>query len=263
MGAARVDEPTTTVGGRREWPIPKHADPGLIPNGYPPPPFIPDGGVPPALAYGGGGGGDDIPKLPEEFVTVTASLDEPLEVTGGVVVDGLFLAFQQPPKPPTLKNVTQEQQSRFNAAFNELWKRLHEKDGKNPCAELFGGIAKAEEALRNIHFSVGATDPPDAVAETKGKNTKINPSNGFFDTSGSKTFEVGTNLKENARINELPYLPVTITLGNVDAAAFILLHELGHHIPGVLEDDGGGIGFEVIHNNSKVQKACFPEAERH
>jgi hypothetical protein len=168
-----------------------------------------------------------------------------------------------PPKPPTLKNATPEQQSRFTAAFNELWRRLHEKDGKNPCAELFGGITNAEKALRDTHFSVGTLDDPDAGAETKGRNIKIDPNHGFFDTSSSISIQVGVIPKEHARINELPYIPVTITLGNVEMAAFYLLHELGHRTDTLPDDGGSGLGMQSILNNGKIQKACFPEAETH
>lgn len=51
----------------------------------------------------------------------------------------------------------------------------------------------------------------------------------------------------------------SVTLENVEAAAFLLLHELGHRTKsfGDLDDDAGLAGAP---NNDKIREACFSEA---
>jgi hypothetical protein len=52
----------------------------------------------------------------------------------------------------------------------------------------------------------------------------------------------------------------TISLTDVQAAAFIMAHELGHrtHSFGDRDDDGGG-SYAGVLNNEDIRKACFPE----
>ncbi|MCU1264807.1 MAG: Rhs family protein-like [Acidobacteria bacterium] len=152
---------------------------------------------------------------------------------------------------PTLAGADADQQSRFNDAFNDLEKRIHAKGGKNPCAELFGGLEKAEKALKDSKFSVGPTKIAGAYAETEGKNVTINPNNGFFGTSGNQTIQVGVN----------PRAPSYIQGTDLEIATLMLAHELGHRT-GKLTPDGPGrdpTGALSIMNNGTVRQACFPE----
>ena len=56
------------------------------------------------------------------------------------IPDAEFDPTVLPQTAPRAKNATPEQQTRFAEAYNEFWKRLHLNDGKNACADLFGGI---------------------------------------------------------------------------------------------------------------------------
>ena len=160
----------------------------------------------------------------------------------------------QPQKPPTVKNATPDQQTRFNDAFNELWKRLHANDGKNPCADLFGGIKNAQKALNSTNFFFGSAKNPEAWAETLGKKVTIDPDKPFMGTSGSVTFQVGFDLRQGQAFN--------IDLDNVQAAAFILFHELGHRTRTLNPDGNDPFGFVSVINNGKVKDACFSEIPR-
>ena len=165
-----------------------------------------------------------------------------------------WLISSDQPKRPKVKSASSEQQDRFNNAYDEVWKRIHENDGKNACADLFGGIKNAEKALKNTSFQFGATQNSNAWAQTLGKTITIAPDKPFMDTSGSVTVQVGYNLKLRQRDN--------IQLDNVQAAAFVLLHELGHRT-GTLEPDGNDpFGFVSVINNQKVRDACFSEIPR-
>ena len=169
----------------------------------------------------------------------------------GMVITPKKPEMPEPQNPATVKNATPDQQNRFNDAFNELWKRLHANDGKNSCANLFGGIKNAEKALKNTNFNFGSTKNPGAWAETLGKNITIASDKGFMNTSGSVTFQVGFDLSRAQAFN--------ISLDNVQSAAFILLHELGHRT-GTLNPDGNDpFGFVSVINNGKVRDACFSD----
>ena len=116
------------------------------------------------------------------------------------------------------------------------------------CADLFGGIKKAQELLSNkkTNFKFGPTMNPYAAAETQGKNITINPNGAFMDTSRFINFEI------NARRD-------FIRLTNVEAAAFILAHELGHR-SGKLNNDGNDpLGALSVLNNGRIRNACFAE----
>jgi hypothetical protein len=145
-----------------------------------------------------------------------------------------------------------EQQQRMTDARTDFKKRLEANKGDNPCAKLFGGLKNAEKALnKGANIFVGPAVDPNIGATTTGKNVAINPVGGFFDTSGSRTFQLDFNLRDKTA--------KYVVLGNVEAAAFILAHELGH-VTGKLENDGGDpFGFKSIWNNKKVHDACFSE----
>jgi hypothetical protein len=51
-----------------------------------------------------------------------------------------------------------------------------------------------------------------------------------------------------------------ITLNNIQAAAFILAHEMGHRAGILNEDNHDQFGFASIFNNSTVRNACFDDA---
>ena len=128
-------------------------------------------------------------------------------------------------------------------------RRLLANNGDNPCAKLFGGVKNAEKALKNV--SVGKEMNPNIGAIAVDKAIVINPVGGFFDTSGSRTFQLGFNLRDKTA--------EYVVLGNVEAAAFILAHEAGH-VSGKLENDGNDpFGFKSILNNKRVQEACFSD----
>jgi RHS repeat-associated protein len=173
---------------------------------------------------------------------------------GTFQVDGFFGGpggngiVGDPQNPSTVRNATQDQQSRFNDAYNEFWKRLHANNGKNPCADLFGGIKNAEKALKGTKFSFGPTEGG-AGAVTLGKNVTIDPNGIFMGTSGSETIQVGFNLRDK----QGSY----ITLNNVQAAAFVLAHETGHRAGKLRSDGNDPFGFLSVMNNGDVQKACF------
>lgn len=155
-----------------------------------------------------------------------------------------------PQDPPKVRNATPEQQTRFNDAYNEFWKRLHVNDGKNACADLFGGIKKAEKALKETTYSFEKTESGDP-AETKDKKIDIHPNNIFMSSNDTVRFHVGANLPAR----QVYY----VVLNNVEAAAFILAHEIGHRA-GTLEPDGHDQSRYVsVLNNGRVRDACFAD----
>jgi YD repeat-containing protein len=152
--------------------------------------------------------------------------------------------------PPSVKNATPDQQSRFNDAYNEFRKRLNTNNGKNRCADFLGGVKNAEKALKATNFSFGRTEDG-AGAETLGKNVTIDPNGLFMGTGGSATIQVGFNLRERHGYY--------ITLNDVQVAAFVLTHETGHRV-GKLQSDGNDpFGFLSVMNNGRIQKACFDD----
>jgi len=48
-----------------------------------------------------------------------------------------------------------------------------------------------------------------------------------------------------------------ITLNNIQAAAFVLAHEIGHRTGKLRPDGGDPFGFLSVMNSGDVQKACF------
>ncbi len=85
---------------------------------------------------------------------------------------------------------------RLEAAREELLRRLRANNGDNPCAQLFGGLKNAEQALKKTKFKVAA-NPFGAVAVTVGKQVLIDPNNGFFGTGGVQTIQVGSQADRN------------------------------------------------------------------
>jgi hypothetical protein len=145
---------------------------------------------------------------------------------------------------------TPEQNNRLNAALAEVKRRLNQNNGKNPCAEFFGGLDKASKALDETKFRFGKVSL-DRAAQTIGNTVKINPTGEITDKSGSVSLPVGFTLGPNPTVS-------SITLGNVEAAAFLLLHELGHRTKryGSNDNDAGPAG---VLNNGLIQEACFNE----
>ena len=155
-----------------------------------------------------------------------------------------------PQKPGAVKDATPDQQTRFNEAYKEFWKRLHANDGNNPCADLFGGVKNAEKALKSTNFAFGPTEVG-ASAETLGKNVTFDPKGIFMGTSGSETIQVGFNLRDKRGYY--------ITLDNVQAAAFVLAHETGHRAGKLRPDGRDPFNFSSVMNNGDVQEACFSD----
>jgi len=73
-------------------------------------------------------------------------------------------------------------------------------------------------------------------------------------TSGSEIIQVGFNLRDQKGFY--------ITLNNVQAAAFVLAHEIGHRAGKLRSDGNDPFGFLSIMNNGDVQKACFGDVKR-
>jgi len=171
-------------------------------------------------------------------------------VESAIYTNNTFDPTLLPQIAPKVKNATDEQQTRFNEAYNELWKRLHANDGKNACAELFGGLTKAEKALTNTTYAFGATSSGSS-AQTEGKNITFNPTGLFMSSNDAAKFHVGANLPKQ----QVYY----VVMSNVEAAAFILAHEIGHRA-GTLQPDGHDeSNYVSVMNSGKVRDACFSE----
>ena len=156
-------------------------------------------------------------------------------------------------------------QSSFNDAFNDLWTRLHANGGNNPCAEAFGGIKKAEEALRKTNFSIDATLRSDVNAQTDGSKILLNPSSdrALMTAPGSSyTFYlvkvIGTGKTPEGH-NVTRFATSSLTLSNVTAGSFVLAHELGHRrkIYGPRQNDADFVSAGI--NNARIWEACFKE----
>jgi RHS repeat-associated protein len=169
-----------------------------------------------------------------------------------------------PEDPPRAKNATPEQQARFDAAYKEMQKRLESCD----CANLFGGDKKAKKLLSGTGFEMV---PGSEGAETRGGVIRIDNRGPFMAQNGVAPTSRLPNpipswlpLRDNTIL--ITFGPTDIlrfiNLGDVQASAFILLHELGHRakIYGKYDiDDGDPIAQGM--NSEKIRKACFPEIE--
>ena len=85
---------------------------------------------------------------------------------------------------------------------------------------------------------------PAAAAENIGKKLTINPNGAFIDTSGS--VEITLSVRGDY-----------VRLGNVEAAAFILAHEMGHRTNKLIVDGNDPLGVLSISNNGTIYEACF------
>ena len=178
-----------------------------------------------------------------------------------------------------LQNASPDQQNRFDAAKEDMLKRLGANDGKNPCADLFGGYDKAIKALNDSKFSfVNPGAPLNANvtgrffhAVTNGKDVYINSQGGFVAVNGQVPTQL-SQLPNTDRPNERYFVTraqvpdgIVEFRNDVRFASFIILHELGHrraifgkdnkdHI-----DDKNGTSLEKsARNNKKILDACFP-----
>ncbi len=165
-----------------------------------------------------------------------------------------------PQNAPTLKNATPNQQGRFNDAYSEFLRRLSAHGGNNPCAKLFGGLDNALKTLGKTNFA--ARSVSGGVAETKGSTIRIDPTKAFMDTSGSVSITTGYAYEGGQ------FTSLTIMLGNVEAAAFILAHEFAHrsNVKGFDQNDanittlgGTQMDFAGARNNEMIRAACFSE----
>ena len=168
----------------------------------------------------------------------------------GADTDAEFDPTLLPQTPPKVKNATPEQQTRFNEGYNEFWKRLYVNDGNNPCADLFGGLKKAEDALKSSTYSFTKTRSG-SPAETDGNRIDIHPNGLFMSKNDAAKFDVGANLPAR----QVYY----VTLSNVEAAAFILAHEIGHRTRTLEPDGHDQSDFISALNNGKVRDACFSD----
>ena len=205
--------------------------------------LVPGGSHGGTVVYGTAGPGGSISSVEiigdPDYFEISSTLDITLNFDQ-IAKKGMII--------PRIKNATPDQQNRFNDGYTEFWNRIHENDGDNPCAKLFGGVKNVEEALKKTDYSFERTKAG-AVAEVDGKKIKIDPNGSFMSKNESEIFMVGVDRR--ARIGSY------IALNNVEAAAFILAHEIGH-LTGKLQPDGHDpSNFLSILNNGVVQKACF------
>jgi len=189
-----------------------------------------------------------VGKMTGKFDPALTEFDFEFEIP--IYTDVEFDPTQLPKDIPKAKNATPEQQTRFNEAYNELWKRLHANNGDNPCAALFGGIKKAEDALKSSTYTFTATKSGDP-AETKDKRIDIHPNGLFMSKNDAAKFDVGANL----RARQAYY----VVLSNVDAAAFILAHEIGHRTRTLEPDGHDQSNYISALNNGRVRDACFTD----
>jgi RHS repeat-associated protein len=167
---------------------------------------------------------------------------------------------------------TPKQLERFKAALADMLARLSKNNGKNKCADAFGGLDKAMEALSKTNFEFESLGGPrdiggngfpsmyfynklDAYAD--GSKVGIN-SDGRFMMEGGR-LPIANRPGESILANEALF-----SLGDVEAASFILLHELGHRrkIFGADDRDADQKGddeAETDRNNKKIYDACFSE----
>ncbi|HEV2705407.1 MAG TPA: hypothetical protein VGV59_05755 [Pyrinomonadaceae bacterium] len=184
---------------------------------------------------------------------------------------------QQKTRPPTAKNATPEQQSRFDEAYLLMLELLGKNGGDNPCAKLFGGYDKAVKALNESSFEFIARDPPLTPqlfniihGATENRTIYINSRGGFMAQDGLVP-TLRSTLPNSAWPNEKAHVTIAFLPGthaqfrtDVKFAAFVLLHELGHrrNIYGKDNKDGfddknGTAADKTARNNLKVIDACF------
>lgn len=157
--------------------------------------------------------------------------------------------------------------TRFNAAFTDFWNRLHANGGLNSCARFFGGVGRAEALIADTQFRFG-TVGGDGGAQTNDKTVTIDPNGAFMAVNGrAPNHERGApvDIRDNAMWLILgtptkPGIIYMISPSDVEAASFILAHEMGHRAGafGATDNDGEDFVFNMI-NNEKIRKACFPE----
>src|SRR5205823_9438873 len=82
-----------------------------------------------------------------------------------------------------------DQTERLQAAFAELNRRISANKGRNPCADFFGGLKKADKAFKDMQKSTAFKWNADyrVAGETTPnlKRTTVNPNSAFMDMSGS------------------------------------------------------------------------------
>lgn len=172
----------------------------------------------------------------------------------------------RPQNSPAAEGATPDQQKRFEAAWKDLQNRLNANDGENPCAKVFGGLTKAQQALSATRFKFEnlGTDSLGGNAVTAGTTVTINTMGQFMATNGRLTGSV-VNYGADATTQLIfqssnrgisTYAPVV--LSEIENAAFILAHELGHRrkIYGKNNNDGQDFN-KNTKNNRKIWEACF------
>ena len=140
------------------------------------------------------------------------------------------------------------------------------KWGLNSCARFFGGVGRAENLIAGTQFRFGPTGPGGAL--TNGTTVTIDPNGAFMAVNGRAPNHIQgmpVVIRDNAIFLTLgtttrPGNFYVISPSDVEAASFILAHEIGHRAGafGPTDIDGGNPVFNTI-NNEKIRKACFPE----
>jgi hypothetical protein len=163
---------------------------------------------------------------------------------------------------PGIVGATPEQQQIITDALNDLIDRIKQNKGKNPCADLYGGMNKALNALKKSRISVDdlgpvqliPSNPPittnDQSMETVGKTITVN-SNVMFAPGGMVKLEDYFSHKPLPSINIPASTVLDFSLG--------FGHELGHltNAKGFTQDDGQISGqAENDQNTELVKKAC-------
>jgi YD repeat-containing protein len=169
---------------------------------------------------------------------------------------------------PKAANATETQQKRFADAYKELLRRLDRPE----CAKFFGGKKKALKSLGETHFNFADLNGT-ATAQTVGRNVTIDSTGPFMavngvapksqmnpETSAMGLFDATIMIDRGTGKSGEASLVEFINLGDVDAAAFVLLHELGHKRKKFGKDNSDGDDpFANARNNEKIRAACFGE----
>jgi RHS repeat-associated protein len=190
-------------------------------------------------------------------------------IAGGKVINrtAQIIGFHCDGATPT-SGPEKDRQDRLKAALLELIKRLNERQA---CRDLFGGLEKAVKALNDTNFQFqdlggpyfyGKGTPYPTIffkgidGATKGKNIIINSRGRFMAQDGTIPYVNEPNDKM--------YDVNLFGLEDVESAAFILLHELGHRRGIFGKDDNDGIDDKNgtaeeknKRNSKKVLDACF------
>lgn len=93
----------------------------------------------------------------------TASIARTIPASGPDVsmgVSGLSRYIYNADELPKIEGGSEEQRKLILAALSDLIDRINKNEGKNPCAELFGGKEKALKALKKSTINIAPLPTP-------------------------------------------------------------------------------------------------------